>query len=81
MSDTAETIAEIALFGLKGIPHDPDNYMIHKDTLVAALRQAIATEREECAKEMERREIEVANTIDTKAAYRNAARAIRARTP
>lgn len=39
----------------------------------------IAEEREACALEMDRRATENANTLDTQAAYRNAAAAIRKR--
>jgi hypothetical protein len=48
--------------------------------LEEALRFALAEEREACAVEMDRRAAENANTTETHAAYRNAARAIRART-
>ncbi len=47
--------------------------------IASMLLEAVCAEREACASEMDRRHDEVANTTDTKAAYRNAARAIRNR--
>lgn len=47
--------------------------------IARAILSAVEEENEACAAEMDRRERENANTIDTQAAYRNAAKAIRNR--
>lgn len=49
------------------------------DMVQRGIDAAVAAEREACAAEMGRRAVEHANTPDTQAAYRNAARAIRRR--
>lgn len=50
-----------------------------KEQADAMIDAAVRAEREACASEMDRRADKVANTADTRAAYRNAARAIRTR--
>lgn len=54
MSDAPETAAEKlvaqALFGNQQIKGEPDNYYLHRNTFLATVQQAIAAEREACAK-------------------------------